>query len=174
MKHHIESMMHVALKQLQESGELPAIPAFIQIETPKTDSHGDFATNIAMVIAKLVKKSPRSIAERIIQILPPSPYIQKIEIASPGFINFFLSPRALDEVVVQILTNKECYGRCKMGRGKRILVEFLSSNPTGPLHVGHGRHVAFGVVVSNLLDAVGFKTYREYYVNDIGRQMFIA
>jgi arginyl-tRNA synthetase len=126
-----------------------------------------------MILAKLAEKPAHEIAERIIQTLPPSPYLQKVDIAGPGFINFFLSPQALNEVVVQILTEKERFGRCKLGRGKRILLEFLSANPTGPLHVGHGRHAVFGAVLSNLLDAVGFKTYKEYYVNDIGRQMDI-
>lgn len=173
MKQHIESLVQLAVKQLQEKGELPAIPAFIQIDTTKDKLHGDFASNIAMVLAKPAQKKPRDIAELIIKTLPASPFLQKVEIAGPGFINFFLSPQALAEVIAKILTEKENFGRCKMGRGKRILVEFLSSNPTGPLHVGHGRHAAFGAVVANLLDAVGFKAYREYYVNDAGRQMDI-
>ena len=173
MKQHIESLVQIAVKQLQESGELPAIPAFIQIDITKDKQHGDFASNIALILAKPAQKKPRDIAERIIQALPPSPYVQKVEVAGAGFINFFLSTQALNDVVANIITEKETYGRCKMGRGKRILVEFLSSNPTGPLHVGHGRHAAFGAVISNLLDAVGFKAYREYYVNDAGRQMDI-
>jgi arginyl-tRNA synthetase len=176
MKQHIESLVQIAVKQMQESGELPAIPAFIQIDLTKDKQHGDFASNIALILAKPAQKKPRDIAERIIhiiQLLPASPYIQKVEIAGPGFINFFLSAQALNDVVARILAEKETYGRCKMGRGKRILVEFLSSNPTGPLHVGHGRHAAFGAVISNLLDAVGFLAYREYYVNDAGRQMDI-
>lgn len=174
MKQHIESLIQIAVKQLQEAGELPAIPAFIQVDATKDKQHGDFATNIAMILAKPAQKKPRDIAERIMQTLSDSPYIQKVEIAGPGFINFFLSPQALTDVVARIIAEKESFGRNKMGRGKRILVEFLSSNPTGPLHVGHGRHAAFGAVVSNLLDAVGFKAYREYYVNDAGRQMDIV
>lgn len=173
MKQHIESLITQAVKQLQEAGELPGIPAFIQVDNTKDKAHGDFASNIAMILAKPAQKKPREIAERIIQTLPESPFVEKIEIAGPGFINFFLSPQALTDVVKQILKERDNFGRCKMGRGKRILVEFLSSNPTGPLHVGHGRHAAFGAVISNLLDAVGFKPYREYYVNDAGRQMDI-
>jgi len=173
MKQHIESLIKVALQQLQASEELPGIPAFVQIEATKDKQHGDFATNIAMILAKSAQKKPRDIAERIVQLLPASNYIEKVEIAGPGFINFFLSPSALNEVLHTILKEKENYGRCQLGHGKRVLVEFVSSNPTGPLHVGHGRHAAFGSVVANLLDMVGFKIHREYYVNDAGRQMDI-
>lgn len=173
MKQQIESLLQQAVKQLQEAGELPAIPAFIQVEPTKDKSHGDFASNIALVLAKPAQKKPREIAERILQVLPSSPHLEKVEIAGPGFINFFLSPQALNDIVARILAEKENFGRNKMGRGKRILLEFVSSNPTGPLHVGHGRHAAYGGVVANLLDAVGFKAYREYYVNDAGRQMDI-
>ena len=173
MKQHIENLVQQALKTLQESGELSAIPAFVQIDPTKDKQHGDFASNIALVLAKSAQKKPREMAERILQVLPASPKVQKIEIAGPGFINFFLAPTAMTDVVKQILIQKEEYGRCKIGREKQVIVEFLSSNPTGPLHVGHGRHAAFGDVVSNLLDEVGFKTFREYYVNDAGRQMDI-
>lgn len=173
MKEHIETIIESALKQLQVTGELTIVPAFIQIDNTKDKQHGDFASNIAMVVAKHANKKPRDVANSIIQHLPPSPYIQKVEVAGPGFINFFLSPAARTEIVGRILTEKENFGRSKIGRGKRILVEFLSSNPTGPLHVGHGRGGAVGSIVSNLLDAIGFKTYREYYVNDAGRQMDI-
>lgn len=173
MKQYIETLIQAALKQLHASGELPAAPASIQVDATKDKSHGDFATNIAMIVAKLVHKKPRDVAERIIQLLPSSPHIQKIEVAGPGFINFFLSSQALAEIVIKVLSEKEAFGRSKIGRGKQILVEFLSSNPTGPLHVGHGRHAAYGAVVCNLLNAVGFKVYREYYVNDAGRQVDI-
>lgn len=173
MKQHIESLLQIAVKHLQEIGELPVIPAVIQIEATKDKKHGDFASNIALMLAKPAQKKPREIAQRIIQSLPASEYIQQVEVAGPGFINFFLSSQALTDVVTRILAEKENYGRTKIGRDKRIMVEFVSSNPTGPLHVGHGRHAAFGAVLANLLDAVGFKTYREYYVNDAGRQMDI-
>lgn len=170
MKQHIETLIHAALKTLQESGDLPEIPSFVLVEGTKDKQHGDFATNIALVMAKSAQKKPREVAERIMKALPASQYVRKTEVAGPGFINFFLTPDALSSVVAVILKEKEAYGRSKIGREKRVLVEFLSSNPTGPLHVGHGRGGAFGAVVSNLLDAVGFKTYREYYVNDAGRR----
>lgn len=173
MKQRIEKLLQAALKQLEKSGELSAIPAFIEIDVTKDKQHGDYASNIAMILAKPNKKNPQDMAKLIIQNLAPSPYIQKVEIAGKGFINFFLSPLALKEILVRVLSEKENYGRCQLGRGKRILLEFVSSNPTGPLHVGHGRHAALGAVMANLLDAVGFKTYKEYFVNDAGRQMDI-
>jgi arginyl-tRNA synthetase len=173
MKQHIEHLVKLAVKQLQESGELLAMPAFIQVENTKDKSHGDYASNIALMLAKAAQKKPREIAEQIVKALPPSHFVDKVDIAGPGFINFFLSPQALYDVVPNILREKQEFGRCKMGREKRVLVEFVSSNPTGPLHVGHGRHAAFGAVMCNLLDTVGFKIYREYYVNDAGRQMDI-
>ncbi len=173
MKQHIEHLIHMALTQLLESGELLAIPAFVQIDPVKDKQHGDFSSNIAMVLAKQLQKKPRDIAESIIQHLPASPYVKKVEAAGPGFINFFLTAEALGDVIKTIVTQKENYGRCKIGRNKRVLLEFLSSNPTGPLHVGHGRHAAFGAVICNLLDTVGFDVYREYYLNDAGRQVDI-
>lgn len=174
MKQHIENLIQTAIRQLQESGELPAdILTSVQTDPTKDKQHGDFASNVAMMLAKPAQKKPREIAELIVKALPASDYIEKVDIAGPGFINFFLAPQALNEIVPKILEQKDGFGRCTIGRGKRILVEFLSSNPTGPLHVGHGRHAAFGTVVCNLLEAVGFKPYREYYVNDAGRQMDI-
>lgn len=174
MKQHIESLIQTAIRQLQEAGHLPVdLSLAVQVDPTKDKLHGDFASNIALMLAKPAQKKPRDIAELITNSLSPSHYIEKVEIAGPGFINFFLSPAALYEVVPTILDQKDRFGQCTIGRGKRILVEYLSSNPTGPLHVGHGRHAAFGTVVCNLLEAVGFKPYREYYVNDAGRQMDI-
>lgn len=173
MKQHIETLLQTALKQLQESGELPEFPTLVQVDMTKDKQHGDFASNIAMVLAKQAQKKPRDIAQQIIQSLPPSSYLKKAEIAGPGFINFFLTPDAMSSVVATVLSEKDNYGKSKIGRNKRVLVEFLSANPNGPLHVGHGRGGAVGTVISNLLDAVGFKANREYYVNDAGRQMDI-
>jgi len=174
MKQHIEYLINTAFKELQTAGQLAAdIPFSIQIESTKDKKHGDFATNAALVLAKAAKKKPRDLAQQLIDALPASPHIEKVEIAGPGFINFFLLPQALYATVPQILKEKNQYGRSKIGREKLVLIEFVSSNPTGPLHVGHGRHAAYGAIVSNLLEAVGFKTYREYYVNDAGRQMDI-
>ena len=168
MKQHIENLVHIALRRLQEAGELMAIPAYIQVGEAKDNNHGDFSTNIALILAKSANKNPFQLAERIVRFLPDSPHVQKVEIAGPGFINFFLSPQALNSVITAILTEKQAFGRSKMGRGKKVLVEFLSADPTGPLNISHGRLAVFGSVLANLLDAVGFNIYREYYINDVG------
>jgi arginyl-tRNA synthetase len=173
MKQQIENLLQQAIQQLHAAGKLPVTTSFIQVEATKDKQHGDFASNIAMVLAKSAQMKPRDIAEQIIQALPASSYVQRAVVAGPGFINFFLTSHALTDVVAKVLSEKAAYGHCKIGREKRVLVEFLSSNPTGPLHVGHGRHAAYGSVVCNLLETVGFKIYREYYVNDAGRQMDI-
>lgn len=173
MKQQLEQLIHSALKQLHANGALQTIPASVQVEPTKDKQHGDFASNIALMLAKPLQKKPREVAEQIINALPKTDYVQKVEMAGPGFINFFLTTTALNSIVATILQQKTEFGRSKMGQAKRVIIEFVSSNPTGPLHVGHGRHAAFGAVVGNLLDAVGFHVYREYYVNDAGRQMDI-
>lgn len=173
MKPNIEHLIQAALSKLQSSGILPVVPTTIQIEAAKDKQHGDFASNIALMLAKPAQKNPREVADLIVAALPSSPHISKVEIAGPGFINFFLSSDALYDIIPKIIAQKHEFGRSKIGRAKRVLVEFVSANPNGPLHIGHGRHGAYGSVVSNLLDAVGFVTYREYYLNDAGRQMDI-
>lgn len=173
MKQQIDQLIRAALTRLQSAGELPDVPVTYTVEGCKDKQHGDFASNVAMVLAKAVKRKPREIAELIIGELPSAAHVAKVEIAGPGFINFFLSADALFSVVPEILQKQHEFGRSKLGREKKVLMEFVSANPTGPLHVGHGRHAAYGAVVSNLLDAVGFLTFREYYVNDAGRQMDI-
>ncbi len=173
MKQSLETLISEALSALQAADEIPSLPVSIHLEMTKDKQFGDWASNIAMILAKTAKQPPRQLAEKIVQHLPESPLIKKVEIAGPGFINFYLNADARAQVVSDILHQKTAYGRSQIGRGKRILIEFLSSNPTGPLHVGHGRHAALGAVIANLLNAVGFKTYREYYVNDAGRQMDI-
>lgn len=173
MKHQIENLIHTALESLQVKGELASLPATIQVDPAKDKQHGDFATNVALTLAKAANKKPRELAELIVNALEDTPLLEKVEIAGPGFINFFLSTSGLTDVIEKILQETTEFGRCEIGRRKKVLVEFLSSNPTGPLHVGHGRHAAFGLVVCNLLDAVGFDIYREYYVNDAGRQVDI-
>lgn len=173
MKPQIEKLIQHALSALQSSGALPQLSSSIHVEPTKDKSHGDYASNIAMVLANETGKKPREVAELIVNALPNSPQITKVEVAGPGFINFYLSPDALHYIVPTILEQQHEFGRSKIGRAKRVLVEFVSANPSGPLHVGHGRHAAYGAVVSNLLDAVGFIASREYYVNDAGRQMDI-
>ena len=148
-------------------------PIDINLERTRDRSHGDFASNLAMVLCKLAHSKPRELAERLVANLPASERVTRVEIAGPGFINFFLSPAAYHENVTQILQQGERYGHSGLGEGKLVQVEFVSANPTGPLHVGHGRGAAYGATVADLLEAVGYRVHREYYVNDAGRQMDI-
>jgi arginyl-tRNA synthetase len=143
------------------------------VERTRDATHGDFASNLAMRLAKPARRSPRDLAAVIIEQLPDSDQIDKVEIAGPGFINFYLSPAAFHAEIDTILDKADEYGRHAPKSSPRILLEFVSANPTGPLHVGHGRHAAYGASVGNLLEAVGFPVHREYYVNDAGRQMDI-
>ena len=148
-------------------------PNEIQLNRTKDNSHGDFATNIAMVLAKSLSQKPRDLAEKIIAHLPKSPLIARIEIAGPGFINFFLNADSENGAIKTALVEREKYGQATIGNDAKIHIEFVSANPTGPLHVGHGRGAAYGACVSNLLDAIGYRVHREYYLNDAGRQMRI-
>ena len=145
----------------------------IVVERPKQAQHGDYACSVAMQLAKVLKRNPRDIAAALIAALPASPYIAKTEIAGAGFINIFLQPAIKGAVVPHILARGIEYGRSNAGGGMKIQVEFVSANPTGPLHVGHGRGAAFGASLANVLTAAGFDVQREYYVNDAGRQMDI-
>jgi arginyl-tRNA synthetase len=145
----------------------------VVIERPKQAQHGDFACNVAMQLAKSLKRNPRDIATALIAALPVSPYVARAEIAGAGFINIFLKPDIKRAVIPHILTRGVEYGRTSGSRGKKVQVEFVSANPTGPLHVGHGRGAAFGASLANVLTAAGFDVQREYYVNDAGRQMDI-
>ncbi|MCJ7589883.1 MAG: arginine--tRNA ligase [Woeseiaceae bacterium] len=162
---------------LQSVPELLAAAADLDIETTvertRDASHGDFASNVAMRLSKPAKKNPRDIASSIIDALGVNPMIASVEIAGPGFINFHLSPSAFHAELKFILDAGENYGRQAKKDAPKILLEFISANPTGPLHVGHGRHAAYGASVGNLLEAVGYPVHREYYVNDAGRQMDI-
>ncbi len=174
MKHHLQDLVHTALSGLVAGGALDCeIPQSINIDHARDKSHGDFATNIALVLAKAAHSKPRDLAEKIVTALPASDKVEKVEIAGPGFINFFISASASHSVVDDILEAGEAYGRSTVGNGKRVQVEFVSANPTGPLHVGHGRGAAYGATVADLLAAAGFEVHREYYVNDAGRQMDI-
>ncbi len=174
MKAQIQERVAGALEALAEQGVLDraALRAPV-IERTRDPAHGDFATNAALVNAKAAGMAPRALAERILAALGEDPLVAKVEIAGPGFINFHLAPEAWRQVVPQILQAGAAYGRSDIGGGKRVQVEFVSANPTGPLHVGHGRGAAYGAVVADLLEAVGFDVHREYYVNDAGRQMDI-
>lgn len=174
MKKLIQSLLIEAIKQLQTDKVLPQdLNVPINVEYARSAQHGDFATNAAIVIAKKIGCKPQDIAKLILEALPQKSYIEKIVIALPGFINFYLSEQAFRDMVREVLVKKESYGRSEFGDSKSIMVEFVSANPTGPLHVGHGRGAAFGDTIASLLEAVGYKVHREYYVNDAGRQMHI-
>lgn len=145
----------------------------IELARTKQADHGDYSCNLAMQLTKSLHKSPREIAQLLIDHLPDSPYVDKIEIAGAGFINLFLKKSAKQHYLTHVLQSKEAFGHGNIGAGKKIQVEFVSANPTGPLHVGHGRGAAIGASLSNILTAAGYAVSREFYVNDAGRQMDI-
>ena len=192
-KAHISGLFEQALRKVKP--ERVGMP--ILIERPKLASHGDYACNLAMQLAKLpnkyldkiaemdeggqldkplpkqLREPPRDIAQALLSALPASPVVAKVEIAGAGFINVFLTTAAKQGVVGGVLQAGADYGRIQLGAGRKLQVEFVSANPTGPLHVGHGRGAAYGASLSNVLDAAGYQVSREYYVNDAGRQMDI-
>ena len=145
----------------------------IQIERGRGSGHGDYASNLAMRLAKPAGRPPRELAQALVDQLPAHPHVERVEVAGPGFINFFLTQDAAAAAVARIHQDGREYGRSSLGAGRRVLVEFVSANPTGPLHVGHGRGAAFGSALGNLLEATGHDVHREYYVNDAGRQIHI-
>ena len=168
-REHITGLLQAALASVApEHAETP-----IHLERPKQADHGDFATNLPMQLARALKLAPRVIAERIVHELPPSPEVGEVSIAGAGFINFKLKAGAKTRVVSTVLTQREDFGRSALGANAKVLVEFVSANPTGPLHVGHGRGAAYGASLSDLLAFAGWDVTREYYVNDAGRQMDI-
>lgn len=167
MKQVITDLLHQAAKSIVED----TAQLTITLERPKSLDHGDFATNIAMQLAKPLRQNPRAIAERIIAALPASQYVSKVEIAGAGFINFFLSADSKQGVVKNILQAGAAYGKNDSGQQQKVQVEFVSANPTGPLHVGHGRGAAVGDCLCRLLDANGWVVTREFYYNDAGAQI---
>ena len=172
VRQHLAGLLRTALASVAPAQGLVEIT----LERPKQASHGDFASNLAMQLARELKTNPRQIAAHLVRELPPSPYVTKAEVAGAGFINFTLTPAARTAVVAVVLAAGPGFGRgpAKNGRAARSLqVEFVSANPTGPLHVGHGRGAAFGASLASLLAFAGFEVTREYYVNDAGRQMDI-
>ena len=170
----IEQQLSEALVVLKADGLVPNdVNPVISVTRTRDASHGDFASNLAMMLAKPAGRPPREIAQALIDALPASGSVKQVVIAGPGFINFFQANDALSAVIATVLEKGDFFGRSAVGAGKRVQVEFVSANPTGPLHVGHGRGAAMGATVSNLLDAAGFDVDREYYVNDAGRQMDI-
>jgi arginyl-tRNA synthetase len=167
LKAHLTQLLAIAAKTIAPD----STALNYTLERPKSAEHGDFATNLALVLAKPLKQNPRAIAAQIIEALPTSDYIAKTEIAGAGFINFFLNTQSQQTVVKTILAEGSQYGRNNIGNCKKVQVEFVSANPTGPLHVGHGRGAAVGDCLARLLDANGWDVTREFYYNDAGAQI---
>lgn len=173
MKSHLCELLHTALQAMQAQGVLTGDLPEIGIEHARDKQHGDFASNIALVLAKAAQCKPRELAQQIVAHLPASSRVERVDIAGPGFINFLLTPVAWQTVVNNVLDAGAAYGRGVQADAAPVQVEFVSANPNGPLHVGHGRGAAIGSTLANLLEVAGFKVSREYYVNDAGRQMDI-
>src|SRR6476646_8239095 len=162
-----------ALQQLKHDGVVPHEASIegITLEPPKDASHGDLATNAAMVLAKAAGREPRELAERIVPLLASDPFIDKVAIAGPGFINLTLALAFWPSVLRMVLEQGESYGRSAIGKGEAVNIEYVSANPTGPMHVGHCRGAVFGDALANLLAYAGYAVTREYYVNDAGAQV---
>jgi len=170
----IEGLLRQALEALPEDLVPSAARGLaIEVENTRDALHGDFASNLAMHLGKATRQNPRQLAQALVQLLPPNAAVAKVEIAGAGFINFFLKNDAYHAQIGEVLKLGRAYGRSRIGADRSVLVEFVSANPTGPLHVGHGRHAAYGESLANLLAAVGYRVAREYYINDAGRQMEI-
>lgn len=162
----IRELITAALAQAVEAGEVPSTDAAVAIEPPKNPDHGDFSSNIAMIIASQAKTNPRQIAQSIMGHIPDSPLVAGVEIAGPGFINVRLADSSLQSMVARCIEEGEAYGRTDVGGGRRVQVEFVSANPVGPIHIGNARGGPFGDALAALLDATGHQVEREYYVND--------
>ncbi len=174
MKPELERLIADALQTLV--GPLfatPPDPASITIERSRDPGHGDYSSNVALRLAKQARRSPRDLAQAIVQALPRSELVTRVEVAGAGFINFHLAASAQNAVLRQIFERGEHYGESDLAHGQALLIEFVSVNPTGPLHVGHGRQAAYGATLANLLAAIGYRVHREYYINDAGRQVDI-
>ena len=167
MKAHITQLLTQAAASLSAD----ATQLNIILDRPKSAEHGDFSSNLAMQLAKPLRQNPRAIAEALIAALPESEYIAKVEIAGAGFINFFLNAQSQQTIISEILNTSDAFGRNDFGKYNKVQVEFVSANPTGPLHVGHGRGAAVGDCLARLLDANGWDVTREFYYNDAGAQI---
>lgn len=173
VKEQLRELLLQAIRTLQQDATLPAdleVPHFV-IERTRSRDHGDFAANAAMLLAKPARARPRELAEKLVAALPANALVGKVEIAGPGFINFFLAPGAYHAEVEHVLADGNAYGRSSSGKGVTAGVEFVSANPTGPLHVGHGRNAVLGDCIARVLDATGWKVKREFYYNDAGVQI---
>jgi arginyl-tRNA synthetase len=168
VRSHLAALLASARDEVAPDSSAP-----IALERPKVAEHGDFSCNLALQLAKPLKRNPREVAQALVSALPASAVIERAEVAGAGFINLFLRAAAKHDAVRRVLMQGEAYGRLGLGQGRKVQVEFVSANPTGPLHVGHGRGAAYGASLANVLAAAGFDVQREFYVNDAGRQMDI-
>ncbi len=167
-------LLQQAVETLRQQGVLPQdVQPDIRIDHSKNRQHGDLATNLALMLSRAAGLNPRELAGRIIAVLPDAPLLEKAEVAGPGFINFFLRPDAGLGLLQEIVQQGDRFGECRLPGACRVTLEFVSANPTGPLHVGHGRGAAYGASLANVLRAAGYEVQTEYYVNDAGRQMHI-
>ena len=166
-----EKLRSVIEQGIKETFDLDVDKNDFSVEIPKDKNHGDYSTNAAMRYAKILRKSPREIAENLSKTLQNSDIIEKIEIAGPGFINFFIRNDSLTKIISDILKNGENYFKSNIGGGTKIMVEYVSANPTGDLHLGHTRGAAYGDTLTRILSFVGYDVLREYYVNDAGNQI---
>jgi len=172
IKHKLAKVLEQAAREAQQEGVLAAtaLPEIV-IERPQNPEHGDYASSLPLKLARTTDKAPPAIAEKIIEFMPPLPEVSRIVVASPGFINFSLSTGWLTEQVAAILDAGDSYGDIDLGAGKSVQIEFVSVNPTGPLHVGHGRGAVLGSTLANVLSATGYAVEKEYYINDAGSQL---
>ena len=174
LKQQLQLLVADVLKAMIADDLLPAIDLpEISIERTRQKEHGDYSCNIAMVLAKHARCAPRDLAQKIVDLLPDTKIIAKVELAGPGFINFYLTDEPLYQAIRDVFSEGLRYGHTDIGAGQKVIVEFVSANPTGPLHVGHGRGAAYGDALARLLRAAGYDVHTEYYVNDAGRQMNI-
>ncbi len=171
--HEIRASILEALGRLVETGELPSglDTDAVAVEPPKDPAHGDMATNAAMVLAKPAGRPPRALAETLARAVSEDPRVLSAEVAGPGFLNLRLAPSVWQAEVRRILTLGADYGRCDLGRGQRVNIEFVSANPTGPMHIGHARGAVVGDALARLLAFAGWGVTREYYINDGGAQV---
>ncbi len=173
MRKGVVGIIDAALKKALAEGLLGVAPLpDIIVERSKKEEFGDFSTNIAMLLAPREKKPPREIARALAEKIAVIPPVSRAEVAGPGFINIFLDKSYWFSILEEIIKKGPAFGRLDVGKGSKVQVEFVSANPTGPLHIGHGRNAAVGDTLANILDAAGYEVTREYYINDVGRQVF--
>ena len=175
LKYEIARLLEQAAQKAQGEGQLPAIalPEVI-VEHPQNPEHGDYASSLPLKMAKAARMNPMTIANTLAKLLTETKEIKKVSVAAPGFINFILTDKWLTEQVKEILSKSENYGNLALGKGAKAQIEFVSVNPTGPIHVGHGRGAVLGSTLSSVLKAAGYAVEREYYVNDAGNQMTLS